>query len=300
PDAVTCDAAPADSPVPDAEMADAALPDAATCDAAPADSPVTDAEMADAARPDSSTPDAANADRAIADAGQRDAWLPPGLTWIPIPGGVYEMGCSPGDTSCESDEIPRHTVAISAFEMTATEITQAQYQAVVGSNPSSNTGCPTCPVETIRWQQARNFCAAIGGRLPSEAEWEYAARAGTTTRYYCGDNAACLGGIAWYYDNSDTGGGHATQPVAGKTANDFGLYDMLGNVWEWNEDCWHIDYNGAPATGVVWTGGANEHCEYRMVRGGSYHPDDDDLRVSYRGIFDPSNPDETIGARCAR
>ncbi|MBN2358146.1 MAG: formylglycine-generating enzyme family protein [Deltaproteobacteria bacterium] len=303
-DAATTDTATSDTATTDAAMPDTAMPDAATTDAsmpdtARTDAATTDAVTTDAATPDAAAPDAAMPDTAIADVGQADAWLPPGLTWVPIPGGTYDMGCSPNDTDCYSNENPRHAVTISAFELTATEITQQQYQDVIGSNPSYHTDCPTCPVEQVNWQQASDFCAAIGGRLPTEAEWEYATRAGTTTMYYCGDYFACLAGIAWYYDNSDTGSGRQTHPVGGKTANDFGLFDMLGNVFEWNADWFDGNYYSSspsqdptgPATGT-----------YRVVRGGSFGSGDFGvgLRASGRYLSAPGVTDSVTGFRCAR
>ena len=225
--------------------------------------------------------------------------VPPGPVWVSIPGGSYEMGCSPGDGSCESYENPRHTVTVVTFAMTETEITQGEYLAVTGSNPSQFSSCgASCPVERVDWNQAKAYCEAIGGRLPSEAEWEYAARAGTTTPWTCVDaTSSCLGGIAWYCLNS----GGTTHPVKGKTPNAFGLYDMLGNVWEWVEDCWHDSYTGAPSTGGVWSGG---DCSNRVLRGGSWEDVVivvEDLRVSHRGwSISPGTWAYHVGFRCAR
>ena len=117
------------------------------------------------------------------------------LKWISIPGGTFQMGCSPNDDNCSSDESPVHQVTISAFEMLETEVTEGQYEAERGENPSYNYGAGggiDNPVESVDWSEAKAFCEAIGGRLPTEAEWEYAARGGTTTRYYCGDDSSCL------------------------------------------------------------------------------------------------------------
>ena len=222
--------------------------------------------------------------------------LPPGLVWVSIPGGSFQMGCSPGDEFCTSYENPTHLVNIAAFWMTETEVTQGQYQYVTGENPSYHPECHDCPVEQVNWYQAKAFCEAIGGRLPSEAEWEYAARGGTTTAWTCGDaTSSCLGDIAWYDDNS----GGSSHKVKGKGVNGFGLYDMIGNVWEWVEDCWHDDYTGAPSTGIVWTDGAD--CNYRVSRGGAVRYYERQMRVSKRERpgRGPDDWDWYGGLRCA-
>jgi hypothetical protein len=165
-----------------------------------------------------------------------------------------------------------------------TPVTQAAYQRVTGQKPSNFDGA-NLPVEMIAWKEADAYCRAIGGRLPTEAEWEYAARAGTTAEYY-----GNIDDIAWYRANS----GKTTHEVGQKQPNAFGLYDMIGNVWQWTAD-WYgiyhpedaIDPQG-PATG-----------EHRSLRGGAFDGDDRDLRVSMRTVLGaPENPDETIGFRC--
>ncbi len=208
------------------------------------------------------------------------------------------MGCSVNDDSCLSYENPRHTVTIEAFAMMTTEVTQAQYELITGENPSNNSDCVKCPVESLSWFQAKDFCEAVGGRLPSEAEWEYAARAGTSTRYYCGDDPSCVDDIAWHLLNSEVGGYNVTHEVGLKAPNDFGLYDILGNVQEWVEDCWHDNYNGAPSTGGVWQGG---DCGARSPRGGSYlNSPLSSLRVSARDqYYVPGYWERYLGFRCA-
>lgn len=161
-----------------------------------------------------------------------------GLRYVWTPPGTFTMGCSPGDSERHDDEKPAHRVTITkGFWLGQTEVTQAAYQRVVGTDPSDFKGA-NLPVEQVSWDQAQAYCQAIGGRLPTEAEWEYAARAGSVQSRY-GD----IDRIAWYYGNS---GGH-THEVAQKEANAWGLYDMLGNVWEWTAD----GYGGyAPGSAV--------------------------------------------------
>jgi formylglycine-generating enzyme required for sulfatase activity len=185
------------------------------------------------------------------------------IRWVSIAAGSFEMGCSPGDADCDDSEKPVHTVNVPAFEISETPITQAQYQAQIGSNPSNFSTCADCPVETVKWYEAKAFCEAIAARLPTEAEWEYAARAGTSTSYYSGNETSCLNEIAWHTGNSS----NQTQPVGEKLGNDYCLFDMVGNVWEWVEDCWHDDYSGSPTDSSAWLDGA---CTYRVLRGGSY------------------------------
>jgi formylglycine-generating enzyme required for sulfatase activity len=217
-----------------------------------------------------------------------------GVKWVSIPGGTFQMGCSPGDTSCYGDEKPFHAVTLSSFQMLETEVTESQYSAVVGTNPSCNWnggGGPNNPVECVTWYQAKEFCEAIGGRLPTEAEWEYAARGGTTTKYYCGDSSSCLGGIAWY-------SGDMKQNVKAKTANAYGLYDMLGNVWEWTAD-WYSSsyYSSSPSVNPTGPASGSD----RVARGGSFYSSAaSSLRVSYRLDFDPSAGYGYLGFRCAR
>jgi len=211
------------------------------------------------------------------------------IDWKPIPAGNYYMGCSPNDNECYSGgtEEPRHLVEVDAFEMMATEVTQNQYKKWEVSYEES---CPNCPVEKMTWYKAKAFCEAIGGRLPNEAEWEYAARAGTTSKYYCGNDMGCLSTIAW-----STG---PTHEVAQKIANAWGLYDMLGNVWEWVEDCPHPNYDNAPDTAIVWEEG---DCSKRVFRGGCWGCTTMTLRASARKSAAPDlEYDYGVGFRCAR
>jgi formylglycine-generating enzyme required for sulfatase activity len=206
-----------------------------------------------------------------------------GIEWAPIPTGSFMMGCSPGDEDCAKDEKPRHSVNVNAFLIMSHETTQSQYRSVIGNNPSNFKKCgDDCPVENVSWHEAKAFCQKIGGRLPTEAEWEYATRAGTGTKNYCGDN--CLDRVAWYTENS----GRITHPVKKMQPNAWGLYDTLGNVWEWVEDCYSQGYDEKPG------------CWVHVLRGGSFDYYARSIRVSYRLRGDPDLHDSNSGFRCAR
>jgi len=228
------------------------------------------------------------------------------IEWVAIPAGGFLMGCPPEDTECVREdwtigERPYHWVDVPAFEMARTETTQYQYWKVTGEMPSYHPRCGDCPVEYMKnhYHDAAAFCEAVGGRLPSEAEWEYAARAGTTTRYYCGDDSACLADIGWYRNNSAIADGTLhPHPAGQKEPNAFGLYDMAGNLQEWTADCSHPDFSGAPVDGSAWMTGGD--CGMHVFKGGSYNDFAWGLRSSWRywdfvdmrGIAD--------GFRCAR
>ena len=216
-----------------------------------------------------------------------------GIKMVPISGGSLKMGSADD----EKGEKPLHTVILSEFEMSATEITQGQYKAVMGTNPSEFTGDDNLPVEQVSWNDAVVFCRALSqktGRefsLPTEAEWEYACRAGTTTNYYNGDNENDLALAGWYSSNSSS----KTHLVGGKTPNAWGLYDMHGNVWEWCND-WNWSYssgNASNPTGVQ-TG------SYRVYRGGSWLNNAEDCRSACRYYFTPDSRGSKVGFRVVR
>ena len=203
-----------------------------------------------------------------------------------IPAGNIEMG-EAGST---------HRVTLKSFALGKTEVTQGQWKAVMGNNPSHFVRCgDNCPVEQVSWNDAQAFIQklnAITGkqyRLPSEAEWEYACQAGGQEEYCGSDN---LDSVAWHDGNS----GKNTHPAAGKQANAFGLYDMSGNVWEWVEDSYHADYSGIPADGSAWQGdGAN-----RVLRGGSWIVSPRVGAEVGRNWYEPASSYYNLGFRLAR
>jgi formylglycine-generating enzyme required for sulfatase activity len=230
-----------------------------------------------------------------------------------LPGGTFMMG--------DKDQIdaPPHEVTVSAFYIDKYLATQEQYEKLMGDNPSRWKG-KTNPVEQMRWSDAVRFCNArseaeglepcydlntwkcnfdaTGYRLPTEAEWEYACRAGTTTAYFFGDDESKLKAYAWYQDNS----GGRPRPVGQKPANPWGLYDMHGNVWEWCNDFYKVDYYQespsedprGPQTG-----------ETKVLRGGAWKFSAESCRSGYRYNENPGYADvcfgyDIYGFRCVR
>ena len=186
---------------------------------------------------------------------------------VRIEGGTFIMGCTPEQTDCRDDEKPAHQVRVSSFELSKYEVTQELWEAVMGWNPSRRN-CPQCPVERVSWNAIQTLLQKLnagGGRyrLPSEAEWEYAARGGAQSRGYKYAGSDNLDAVAWYVENS----GLRLHPVGQKQANELGLYDLSGNVFEWVQDCWNGDYTGAPSDGRAWE---REDCRRRVLRGGSW------------------------------
>jgi formylglycine-generating enzyme required for sulfatase activity len=187
----------------------------------------------------------------------------PEIEMVYVTGGSFLMGSPENEAGRYSWEGPQHRVTVQDFYIGKYEVTQAQWRAVMGNNPSRFKG-DNLPVETVSWNDAKEFCRKLSQmtgkeyRLPTEAEWEYACRA-KTTGAYAGD----LDAMAWYSKNSDS----KTHPVGQKQPNAFRLYDMHGNVWEWCEDQWHDNYNGAPNDGRAWVD-ISASVSNRVNRGG--------------------------------
>jgi formylglycine-generating enzyme required for sulfatase activity len=226
-----------------------------------------------------------------------------------VPPGTFQIGCIMGSNQheCSSQQLPVHMVTLTQpFYLGRYEVTQAQWQATMGSNPSSFQSAstqvsaaqvPNRPVEQVSWDTIQGYLGATGMRLPTEAEWEYACRAGTQTPFYNGstdDNT--LGALAWYYQGSCSNGPQCqTRPVGGKAANAFGFHDMLGNVWEWVND-WYGDYSANAQTDPTGPVSASN----RVLRGGSYGDFTLFVRSSSRGLAAPGSPIFNVGFRVAR
>ncbi|HKC66451.1 MAG TPA: formylglycine-generating enzyme family protein, partial [Pyrinomonadaceae bacterium] len=222
------------------------------------------------------------------------------IEMVLVPEGTFLMG-SP-ESEGPDDERPQHQVTVPAFYMSKYEVTQAQYRAVMGVNPSEFQG-DDLPVEKVSWNDAREFCNRASSitkrsyRLPTEAEWEYAARAGTTTIFAFGDS---ISSAQANFDGSNPFGDAPagvnrgrTTPVGSFQPNAFGLYDMHGNVWEWCEDWYHNNYVGAPADGSAW----NESAIYKVVRGGSWLSNGIGLRSAARDKLAPEFKLAFVGFR---
>jgi formylglycine-generating enzyme required for sulfatase activity/tetratricopeptide (TPR) repeat protein len=223
------------------------------------------------------------------------------IEMIDVPGGRFWMGAL--DMEGQSNENPRHEVAIAPFYISKYLITQIQYQTVVGKNPSHFKG-KNRPVENVSWWDAVYFCEALSKKtnrrftLPSEAQWEYACRAGTMTSFYFGETIST--NQANYNGNTDDSVGEGmyraqTTNVGVFSPNNFGLYDMHGNVWEWCADHWHNSYDGAPNDGSSWL--TDDNRTSRLLRGGSWLRGSDRCRSASRYRFSPNAKDNSIGFR---
>jgi len=216
-----------------------------------------------------------------------------------IPAGEFTMGSRASEG--RKEERPNRRVIVDTFALGRFEITQEQWVRFMGKNPSYAQRCgDTCPVERVSWDEVKMFLGKLNRRLvgreegpyrlPTEAEWEYACRAGTD-KEYCGSDTADYAG--WYNENSE----RRVKPVGGKQPNDWGLHDMSGNVWEWTEDCWHPTYEGAPGDATAWV---ERGCPRRVIRGGDANDPAASLRAASRNQGTVRARSPTLGFRVAK
>jgi formylglycine-generating enzyme required for sulfatase activity len=201
---------------------------------------------------------------------------------VPVAGGTFTMGWKSAsrDGSGDDDEKAAHQVSVRNFSIGRYEVTQAQWRAVMGEDQLElyNSGCDQCPVEGVSWDDVQDFLKKLNSltgkryRLPTEAEWEYAARGGSQSQGYLYSGSNNIEEVAWYKGNAKNGNTNGeqktTRPVGGKKANELGLFDMSGNANEWCEDDWHDNYRGAPTDGSSWID--RPRASGRVYRGGSW------------------------------
>jgi formylglycine-generating enzyme required for sulfatase activity len=244
------------------------------------------------------------------------------LEMVMIPGGSFMMGSPETEEDSNDYERPQHQVTIKAFCLGKYQVTQAQWKAVAAFpqvnkelklDPSRFKGDGSTsltnhrPVEQVSWEDAVEFCDRLSKhtkrqyRLPSEAEWEYACRAGTTTQFHFGQTITT--DLANYNGNSTYGDGvkgvyrkETTEVGSFGVANNFGLYDMHGNVWEWCQDDWHNNYEGAPTDGSVWLS-SKKSSDKKLLRGGSWYYNPENCRSAYRLYNDLDSYLNDIGFR---
>jgi formylglycine-generating enzyme required for sulfatase activity/serine/threonine protein kinase len=220
------------------------------------------------------------------------------------PAGVFSMGSPPGDVGRTPFEEPRRTVALDAFYVTKYEITLKEWASCAASGacqsrPNGVNATQDLPIDDVNWYDAQAYATWLSKKtgkayqLLSEAQWEYAARAGSKSPYFFGDEADKLDAFAWFKGNA----GAQTHAAGGKTANAFGLHDMAGNVAEWTADCWNESYAGAPIDGAAWKDG---NCNVRVVRGGGWEDEGAVLRSAARSFGILNFRSKNIGFRLAR
>ena len=225
-----------------------------------------------------------------------NTWTDPvtGMVFKWVAGGCYDMGCGAWTDSCDDDELPVHEVCVDGFWIGKYEVTQGQWQQIMGSNPSYFERGDNYPVEQVSWDDCKNFINTLNAqsgstfRLPTEAEWEYAARSGGQEEKYAGGDD--LDSLGWYGDNS----GDKTHEAGTKAPNGLGIYDMSGNVWEWCSDWYAYDYY---ANSPVDNPQGPSSGSYRVGRGGSCLDRALRCRAAGRNYFTPAIGHRNLGFR---
>jgi formylglycine-generating enzyme required for sulfatase activity len=206
-----------------------------------------------------------------------------------VEGGSFQMGCTSGN----EDETPVHSVTLNSFNIGKYEVTQAQWKAVKGKNPSRSSKCDSCPVEFVTWIDVQDYIERLNVetgknyRLPTEAEWEYAAKGGENYKGYIYSGSNDINSVAWYQNNC----GGKTHPIGLMQANELGIYDMSGNVWEWCSD-WYDYYPSYSETNPRGLSG-----KYAVIRGGGWNYSDHQCRVSNRGVRGRDDKYFAVGVR---
>jgi len=220
---------------------------------------------------------------------------PPVIEMVYVEGGTFQMGSNDGD----GDEKPVHTVTLDGFYIAKYPVTQKQWRAVMGSNPSYFSGCDNCPVESVSWNEVQEFIRKLNQmtgkqyRLPTEAQWEFAARGGNKSRGYIYSGSNTIGEVTWYWDKP----GSKTHPVGQKKPNELGIYDMSGNVWEWCADRYNGDYYANSPRYNPENKTATSY--YPVGRGGSWHSKPGGCRATRRR-HSPVSPNFNLGFRLVK
>ena len=230
--------------------------------------------------------------------GQNKDYTVNGVTFkmIYVKSGTFIMGATSEQTGAYSDELPAHSVTLGNYYIGETEVTQELWTAVMGSNPSRFSGNMQCPVEMVSWNDCQTFISKLNEltgatfRLPTEAQWEFAARGGNNSQGYIYSGSNTIDDVAWYTSNSSS----TTHPVKTKAPNELGIYDMSGNVLEWCSD-WYGSYSSAAQTDP--TGSSTG--SYRVIRGGSWGNYATSCRVAHRFFSTPSLSYDCLGLRLA-
>ena len=210
-----------------------------------------------------------------------------------VEGGTFMMGCTDGDCYNDGRERPAHEVTVNSFYIAKYLVTQEEWDAVMAYNPSPLTG-NDLPVESVTWNAAQEYIAKLNAvtgknyRLPTEAEWEYAARGGNKSKGYKYSGSDDVDAVAWYLTNS----GNISHPVGLKMPNELGIYDMSGNVWEWCSD-WYDNYSSASQINPIGPSSGSK----RVIRGGNYVLWKQAVRVSMRSGWEPNNQNPYLGFR---
>lgn len=216
------------------------------------------------------------------------------IDMLRIEGGTFQMG----STSGRSNEKPLHSVTVNSFEMGKYEITQGQWKAVMGNNPSSFSVCDNCPVENVSWNEVQNFIKKLNAqtkknyRLPTEAEWEFAARGGKKSRSYIYSGSNDVNIVAWFLDNSES----KMHQVGARQPNELGLYDMTGNVSEWCSD-WYGAYISTPEVNPKGSAKTDNLNQEKVIRGSTINTNSPNSKVTMRMKGFPSKAYGTTGFR---